>query len=82
MPLSTQRDAKNLRNPNAGEGGTAAGGRAGGGKRDTRLNVRVSEELLARMHAAAEAEGIPLSSWLKRVVTLALREQERRPPRT
>jgi predicted DNA binding CopG/RHH family protein len=63
MPLSTQRDADSPSNA--------------GGKRDTRLNVRVPEELLARMHAAAKAEGIPLSSWVKRVVTLALREQER-----
>ena len=46
-------------------------------KQDTRLNIRVSGELLARMHAAAKAEGISLSSWIKRIVTLALREQER-----
>ena len=47
-------------------------------KKDTRLNVRVSDELLERLHAAARAEGIPLSSWVKRVLTLALREQEQR----
>jgi predicted DNA binding CopG/RHH family protein len=46
-------------------------------KKDTRLNVRVSEEMLERLHAAAQAEGIPLSSWVKRVLTLALREQEK-----
>lgn len=57
--------------------------RDAGGKQDTRLNIRVSEELLARMHAAAKAEGIPLSSWIKRIVTLALREQEKQQqPRT
>ena len=49
------------------------------GKRDTRLNVRVPPELLAQLHAAAQAEGIPLSSWVKRVLTLALREREQRP---
>ena len=52
-------------------------------KQDTRLNIRVSGELLARMHAAAKAEGISLSSWVKRIVTLALREQEQqRQPRS
>jgi predicted HicB family RNase H-like nuclease len=69
MRLSTQHDAEEGR-------GDA------GGKRDTRLNIRVSEELLARLHAAAKAEGISLSSWVKRILTLALREQEQqRQPR-
>jgi predicted HicB family RNase H-like nuclease len=69
MHLSTQHDAE-------GRGDA-------GSKRDTRLNIRVSEELLARLHAAAKAEGISLSSWVKRILTLALREQEQqRQPRS
>lgn len=51
------------------------------GKRDTRLNVRVPAELLTKLHAAVAAEGIPLSSWVKRVLTLALRDREQQRPR-
>jgi predicted HicB family RNase H-like nuclease len=70
MHLSTQHDAEEDR----GDANS---------KRDTRLNIRVSEELLARLHAAAKAEGISLSSWVKRILTLALREQEQqRQPRS
>lgn len=47
-------------------------------KLDVRLNVRVSEEMLAEMHRAAEHEGISLSSWVKRTLTLALRERGQR----
>ena len=51
-------------------------------KPDTRLNIRVSPELLAQLHAAAQAEGIPLSSWVKRILTLALREREQQQPKS
>lgn len=38
-----------------------------------RVNILWPADLLERAQAAAKAEGLSLSSWLRRVVTLALR---------
>lgn len=42
---------------------------------DTRLNIRIPTAMLEQLHAAAAADGINLSSWVKRLLTIALRER-------
>jgi predicted HicB family RNase H-like nuclease len=43
-------------------------------KQDTRLHIRVSHEQLDELRSAALSEGLTVSAWVKRVLTLALRQ--------
>jgi hypothetical protein len=47
----------------------------------TRINLRLSEELKARIEGAAEREGVSINAWLVRAAAAAVDRREARPDR-